>query len=346
VIVDSAALVEREGGQTPTRPFDLEAPAFVTDPAVRAIAADRRLADLLGGDAAPALRAQRFLAALSVIAFEDPETARAITVINPRGLDVPTGVLEAALSGLRGHPWLTPMSVDTVFNTIPAATSEAGGTVVRELAASNPPTPPVTVQQYNDAWARLAAFRTFAPGAAGTGAAQRALLTSVSADWTGPSADEGPERLDAVDAIIDGFLARINVPAPSTITLTDRSGDIPLTIRNSTGQPVKVLIVLESQKLSFPKGSEQIVDLPRRNTTVRFAVESRTSGSFPLSLTVHSVDGGLTIAQARFRVEATAVSTVGLVLIVGAGTFLALWWLLHIRRERHRRRHRQPVPAT
>jgi hypothetical protein len=127
------------------------------------------------------------------------------------------------------------------------------------------------------------------------------------------------------------------VPNRSTITLTDRSGDIPLTFRNDTGQPVNVLVELQSPKLSFPDGAQRIVSLPPKNTTVRFAVEERTSGSFPLQLTLRSADGALTIAQAGFRIEANAVSTVGLVLIISAVVFLALWWIVHIRRERRRR---------
>ena len=56
---------------------------------------------------------------------------------------------------------------------------------------------------------------------------------------------------------------------------------------------------------------------------MRVAVEARTSGTFPLRLTVTSADGGLAISDTRFRVRSTAVSTVGIALMVGAGVFLA-----------------------
>jgi hypothetical protein len=353
VVIDESSLVERESELTPVRPFRLDAPALVADSEVNALAADGALADLLTGDAAAALRAQRFLAALSVIAFEPTATGiesepRGIAVVNRRGFDVPTAVIDAAFAGLRDHPWLRPMQVDDIFDSVEAATTEDGSLLVRELADTNPAPPPVTQNDYSAAELRLAAFEDFAPGAAGTTWARRALLSSVSSDWEGPKLNEGRARLDAINDVVDGFASRINVPAPSTITLTDRSGDIPLTVRNATGQPVQVEIVLQSPKLSFPEGSQQVITLPRRNTTVRFAVESRTSGSFPLRLTVRSVGGAITIAEARFRVEATAVSIVGLILIISAVVFLAAWWLIHIRRERHRKRRRlrQPVPVT
>ena len=134
------------------------------------------------------------------------------------------------------------------------------------------------------------------------------------------------------------------MPDPSTITLTDRAGDIPLTFRNDTEQTVTVLIELQSPKLSFPDGTDQVVELPPQNTTVRIAVEARTSGSFPLRVSVTSVDSVLTIAEAQLEVQATEVSTVGLILLISAAVFLALWWIIHIHRERARKRHRVPVP--
>ena len=55
-------------------------------------------------------------------------------------------------------------------------------------------------------------------------------------------------------------------------------------------------------------------------------------------MTILSADGVLPIAATEFEVQATAVSAVGLVLIVSALVFLVLWWVLHIRRDRIRRR--------
>ena len=139
-----------------------------------------------------------------------------------------------------------------------------------------------------------------------------------------------------MDATIDAFLAEIHVPDPSTITLTSRSGEVPLTFENDTGHTVSVLVQLDSQKLFFPDGESRLIDLPPKSTTVRFAVEARTSGTFPLRLHVLSADGALPITETSFRVRSTAVSSVGLVLMVGAGAFLALWWGLDFRRRRRK----------
>jgi len=247
-------------------------------------------------------------------------------------------LFDAVLTGLRGHPWLQPQTVGDVFANV--APDTTGNSVARELAPYAPPAPPIGAAEYGAAQERLGAFRSLAgaddPIAV---AGDRSLLLSESATFTGP---EGQLRASAtigsIAFTIEAFLARVHVPRPSTITLTSRSGEIPLTFRNDTGQRIDVLIELASPKLTFPQGSSRLITLEPKSTTVRFAVESRTSGTFPLQLRVRSPDGGLPVADTRFRVRSTVVSAVGIVLMGGAAVFLALWWAISIRRARRARR--------
>ena len=339
LIVDDTALAPASARSTLTRPFSIQPPpTLVTSRPVAAVANDTGIARLLEGDKAPALRAQLTLAAMSVVAEEQPDAVRAVVVANAAGLDAPSSMLDAMLSGLRGHPWLEPKTVDGVFA---AGLPEAiGSATTRGLVPSTPPPPPIGAVEYGAAQERLTSFRSIAgandPIAL---AGDRSLLLSESATFVGP---EGQLRAEStignIEFSIDQFLAGVHVPRPSTITLTSRAGAIPLTFRNDTGRRVDVLVELASPKLSFPQGSSRLVTLAPKSTTVRFAVESRTSGTFPLQLRVRSPDGGLLIADTRFRVRSTVVSTVGLVLMGSAAVFLALWWAIHIRRDRRSRR--------
>ena len=71
-------------------------------------------------------------------------------------------------------------------------------------------------------------------------------------------------------------------------------------------------------------------------------METRASGTFPLNISVTTGDGKLALRAARYTVRSTVVSGVGVVLTIGAGLFLAIWWITHWRRSR-----RQPIrPAT
>lgn len=336
VVVDEAAVGAQNDRFTVTAPFSLE-PANNLAPAgpLAAVANDTRLAQLLGGNDPPALRAQRFLAGLSLTALETPATTRAVVVVNPNGFDASTPLLDAVLAGLTSHPWLTPMTLDTVFNTVTSSSTNT----VRPLAPYTPPVSPVSAKAYADAQTRLTAFASLVgPTDPRVARAERLLLSSLSSDWSGATgAVQARSELLAVNSIIGDFVSRIRVPTPGTITLTARSGAVPITFRNDTGQPVRVLVSLRSQKLDFPQGSVQTFALPTRSVTVRFDVRSRTSGTFPLEMTVRSADGSLLIADGRFKVRSTVVSTVGLALAAGAAFFLAAWWIFEIRRRRRAR---------
>jgi len=111
---------------------------------------------------------------------------------------------------------------------------------------------------------------------------------------------------------------------------------------------LQVRVLVTSPKLDFPDGAAQIVTLDTANTTVTFKVRARASGTFPLDVKVTSPDGTLPIATERLTVRSTAVSGVGFVLSIGAGLFLAGWWIQHLRSERrlNRRKTRPRHPSS
>jgi hypothetical protein len=295
---------------------------------------------LLQSDDTSALRAQRVFALLSIIALELPNASRAVVVVNPPGFDPPATLLDALLTGLRGNPLLAPMTIDEVFATVPAETTGGGSPVTRELAAYAPPAPPVGPVAFTGTQQRLESFRSLA-GAADpiVSDGEHSILICQAATFVGPDGSlRAKATLESVNFEINSFVDHIRIPRPSTITLTSRSGEIPLTFRNDTGRPLEVYLELASAKLTFPAGATRTIELPTKSTTVRVPVEARTSGTFPLHLDVTSADGSFPVANSTFRVRSTAFSTVGIALMVGAAVFLVGWWALHIRRSRRERR--------
>src|SRR6202042_3607554 len=73
-------------------------------------------------------------------------------------------------------------------------------------------------------------------------------------------------------------------------------------------------------------------------TTLRVPVEARTWGVFAIDVTVTSPDGSLILATGRDTVRSTAVSFVGIVIIVVSLLFLGIWWIRDIRSGRRARR--------
>jgi hypothetical protein len=157
---------------------------------------------------------------------------------------------------------------------------------------------------------------------------------------SGADALTGTERqayLDAVTAQIDAQVAAIHIDQQA-VTLTDREGVIPLSVRNDLDRPVTIRVVVESEKLELPEGSELVEVVEPGVTTLEMPVEARASGAFPVDIRVTSPDGILTLSEGRVTVRSTAVSGLGVVLSVIAALFLLLWWARHFRSVRRANR--------
>ncbi|MCZ7527814.1 MAG: DUF6049 family protein [Acidimicrobiia bacterium] len=325
----------------PARPFLLESGQRL----FLSAASDEGLSSLLTGGGEPALDAQRLLAGLALVALEEPSVRRGVVVHTPERWDPPTDLLAALVAGLRGHPLLEPVGIDSLLDDVPVSESDGGGPLVRQLTPVTPGDVAVTAEALAEARRDLDSFRTFVPDDdPRVVRGERALRVVPSSAWAGPAgrARVAAELQMTEDAITE-LLAGIRAPDGRRVTLTARRAEIPVAFRNETGQTVTVRVVLQSDKLFFPEGAAHVVELPPRTTTVRFSVETRASGTFPLLLTVTATDGHLIVQRARLTIRSTVVSGVGLFLTVGAGLFLVGWWLTHWGRSRRDRRAR-PAP--
>jgi hypothetical protein len=216
---------------------------------------------------------------------------------------------------------------------------------VRELAPLVAAPPTVNPARYRSTRTDLNAFAT----TVGTDdpaitAGHRGLLISLTSVWPGAvGRRQSNARLASINHGISEFAALIQTPPSGlTVTLTSRQANLPLSFNNQTGKSVNLLIKFQSDKLVFAKGNTQVLHLAPRNTTATFAVEARASGTFPLNVSVTTLDGRLPLRAARYTVRSTVFSGVGIFLTIGAGLFLAIWWVTHWRRSR-----RQPIrPAT
>jgi Family of unknown function (DUF6049) len=341
LVVDGIALQPFTGRLSAARPAQLAVRADDPTNTVRLLATDASVERHLTGSDPPALRAERLLAELTVIHGELPSVTRGIAFANPESWNPSDQFVGAVLQGLRGNPLLRPVTADTMLAEVPEQTVDdaTSNPLVRNLSPVSVRKPPVRTTQYYEALkAREGIADLFDAQDARVVRADRSLLTSLTAAWEKPA---GRARARALLAAIGqsgrDFLSRIQVPLKSTVTITASNAQIPLTFRNDADRAVKVHVALDSDKLLFPEGSARDVDLaPGKNHTVRIAVETRSSGTYPLTMTVTTA-GGLPITTSEVTVRSSFVSGVGVFLTVGAIVFLALWWAWDIRRRRRRR---------
>ena len=336
VLIRAASLALSEQRLTPAQPFQL---AGRPGRRLTTLAADTGLSSRFD-EKDPVLGAHHLLADLAMAYFEFPANTRGVVALPSPAWRPSTAFLDAFLPGLANNPVLEPMTLDQVFDDIPAATTARRVPLVRRLSTTAPK-PVGLASNLRTVRKRLDDFGGLVdPGTPQFVNLDEGLLVGQSIDLR---ASQRRSYTTMVDNRIDKQLSLIRVPASRSITLTAREGEIPVTVLNETGYPVHVQVRLSSDQLRFPgdaRAAVQSLDLTHRNTTARFRVQARTSGSFPIRIELVSPDGQLTVGTSRVVVRSTAASGVGIVLSVSAACFLLVWWARHAMRAR---RPRQPI---
>jgi hypothetical protein len=298
---------------------------------------DTFLSDLLSGQDTPALVAQRFLAGLAVESLERRDTSRVggTVVVAPREWDDSPGVLASVLRGLSEHPLLRPTTLDDWFAKVPTATDERGAALTLGVRTQPARAPGVTSDQLTAARADLESLRRLVgAGDVRVARGERAIL---DAPYAGFASADGrarvAESLSQIPADAASFLSGVTTTA-RTITLTGRRATIPLTMRNTTGRPVRVEVSLDSSKLLFPRGRTKLVTLPPGASTTRLPVEARATGTFEVQVSLRTADDRYPIGDTTMTVRTGLFEGLGAWLTVGAALFLAAWWLAHHLRRR------------
>lgn len=169
---------------------------------------------------------------------------------------------------------------------------------------------------------------------------ERPLALSAAAET-----DLGVRRrmLRRVQAELDRRLGAISAPARERVTLGARDAQFPLALTSTLAEPVKVVITLEaSDRLAFPNEGPIEVTLSGERTVVQIPVRTRATGDTPLRITVRTPDQRHILAESQYTVRSTAVSGVGLLLTIGAASFLAIWWGRHWLNTRRQSRQTHP----
>lgn len=301
---------------------------------VPAVVGDAALSGYFNAEPSQALQAHHLLADLAVLWLDAPATdRRAVVAMPPAGWRAGRAFLDTLTSSLAQSPIAEGVSLDTVFTGVKPAITSRGSALVRHPANTPPPTFAEIVGEVRQARSRLTSLASVLGAATPDSTLlEDRLLVAESAEL--PAVRARQSYLTAVETGITDHLSAIQMPSGRSITLTARRGQIPVTFQNRTGAPARVVVTVQSEKLEFPGGASRPLELNRRNTTERFAVVARTSGAFPLIITLHSPDGNLLIGRARLTVRSTAASRVSLAVSASAVLFLAVWWGRHIVRGR------------
>jgi hypothetical protein len=281
--------------------------------------------------------AHRFLAELAITWLEQPSIPRGVVVHLPADADIDPTVATTALGALADGQAARVVPVGELFSD--ELEPEGGTDTVTPAPALSSP----------DLDGVGPAIRSVRGDIAGVGALlddpdTTRLLSHALLLGTGVETPD-TQRSAYVGRAEEGLRSvagAVTLPDAFRITLTTRSSTIPVRLTNNTERNLSVRVELDSDQLEFPDGDVLTPVLPPGTTSLDVDVRTRTSGAFTLDVTVTSPDRSLVLDTSTFDIRSTAISGVGLVLSVGAGLFLAIWWARHWRSSR---RSRRLVPA-
>lgn len=346
LVVPEEALAPLDRPLTLANPFVVEAAGGRR---VETAAVDPGLSShfLRGGD--PVLAAHHLLADLAVLAYDAPGLVRGVVIRPPSGWEPTAELLAPALAGLASGSVVRPVTLDQLFDTVPLASAE-NDELVRDLEAGDAESSPLPAAELRAVRADIASLAAVTGPGPAVDMPERLVLTAAARSLAG---DERRAYLDGARALIGERLGRVGILSEGSFRLTSREASIPLTLVSRLEGPVQVSLFLESDKLDFVSAGQERqstavlpLTLEPGNNPIVVPVEARTSGDFPLAITLRSPDGRLELASTQLTVRSTFLSGVGILLSVGAGLFLCGWWARHWRTARRDRRLVPPAEAT
>jgi hypothetical protein len=156
------------------------------------------------------------------------------------------------------------------------------------------------------------------------GSLDRLLLLSESRYLTGQQ-DLRLAYLETARDTVRAEFDKVHLPTSSSITLTSRTGRIPVTLRNDAGYPVDLVLSLQAPGLELIGGPTRDITLTRPIQTFVFPARAQRTGRFPAELRLATRDG-TPVGSTEIVVRSTAYNRIALVITVGAALFLAVWW--------------------
>ena len=277
-----------------------------------------------GTEAAPYL----VLADLAVRWFEDPQRLRGIVLAPPlaslpdsTGLGVLLDEISASpiLSSIDPATIVERLEPDTLREVRPAEENGFGEDYKAALSDGQR-----IARSYQNMVDPIATVGT--PERQLIETLERALLLSGAHSLTETQRDA---YLAVVAQTVRDTVAAIQPPSQQRITLTSRSGSIPMLIRNSLDHDVIVRLDLNSDKLDFPDGDSRLWRLSPGVNQVQVPVRANTSGDAVLEISVNSPTGLLALGESQLTVRTTSLSGAGVGIAAAALAILMVWWARH-----------------
>lgn len=141
--------------------------------------------------------------------------------------------------------------------------------------------------------------------------------------------------IDALNAVLKQTRDAVTINTPGTITLSGRSSNIRLQLRNNSTTELTVRVRLFSSKLSLEEPARLVTLIPESTTELEVPAEALSNGRFPIDVTVTTPEGGLDVVpQTTITARVNALAGYGQLVSISLLLVLAAWWWSHWRKGR------------
>lgn len=301
-------------------------PVALGDSSVTALLPDAPIAARMQGPEQGVLLAQAIIAESASSYLELPSLGTERVLVIDSSVRLAPTTLAAMIDGLSQAPWARMRSASQALTILPPQ-----GVVLPVPRFSRPDLPFLAAARTARVALSTLSSVSVDPLARGD-EFDRDILASESAEWQAAPAT-GVNLARAVRNAVNEMLSRIQVGAGRRVTLTSKSGSVPVTIINQNPFPVRLRIVVASPKVGFPRGTSRTIEVQPPNATIDFTVRARATGAFPLIVRVETPDGIRLIARGSVILRSSAVSAVALLVVAGSTFFLLVAWGRRARRR-------------
>ena len=326
VVIDPATLPEKPAEPFQPGLFGPSRPVALGDGTPRALLPDAPVTARLAGPEQGVLLAQSIIAETASSYLELPSfgSERVFVIDSPVRM-APTA-LAATIDGLTSAPWVRIRPATEALTVLPPQGANLPfPTFVRSDSS--------VLSGARTGRTALSTLDSILVQSLPNGdELDRNLLAAESWEWrTDPAS--GLRLARRVRSTVLGILSGIQVGSGRRVTLTAKSGSVPVTVINKNAFPVRLRVSVDSAKVGFPSGATQLTQVNPPNDTVDFTVLARAAGSFPLDVRLETPDGARLIARGSVVLRSSAVSTVALLVVAGSTLFLFLAWARRTRRR-------------
>lgn len=298
-----------------------------------------------GALADPRLAEQRFLAETLLFTEELPSRQRTLVLAPNRRWHPPASYAAALLADTGSVPWMEPVTLAHVFAGTPTdAPREALTYPAAERSMELPASMVASAGRTGDGIAKVESILTDTQ----TTLARELYLSEfrvTSSAWR-RERNRGLRLLRQVQVQLAATRSKVAIVSAGLVTLTSRSGAVPITLANRLSQPVRVELALDAGPHATVTDANQVYLVPANQLhQVQVHLVAQTDGVFPMRtqlFTPTSPPAPYAAAQ-QLYVRSTAYGA--LALGISGGAFGALVIAAGVQVARRIRRSRSRVQA-